>query len=276
MDSDHADRGGVRAGPRIRSRVRREICGTSATVAVSSSHLLALNSVISIGPFAVDLFWCLVYSVHMNGQRERILACACELYLKVGLDGFSMRKLARDLGVTAPSIYRHFEGREEVLGEVLREAHRTFSGYLYAALNEPTPLDRFIGAGEGYLNFVVEHPRWYSIMHTGIDHLGMDALPADIEGMQAGIHQFWMDRVRECIQAGILKDGDPELISVTMSAHAHGMVQLYHEGCFPGTEAEFRLLFKQSGTRMMVGVATDDFAVQLNQIVFDEATQLQD
>jgi AcrR family transcriptional regulator len=211
----------------------------------------------------------------MSDQRERILGCACELYLKVGLDGFSMRKLAKELGVTAPSIYRHYEGRDEVLGEILREAHRTFSRYLYAALNEPTALDRFLGAGEGYLNFVVEHPRWYDIMHTGTDHLGMDALPADIEAMQAGIHQFWIDRVRECIQADILKDGDPELISVTMWAHAHGMVQLYHEGCFPGTEAEFRLLFKQSGTRLMTGVATDEFAEQLNEMVLDEAAQLQ-
>ena len=207
----------------------------------------------------------------MTDQRERILGCACDLYLQGGLDGFSMRKLAREVGITAPAIYRHYDGREEVLSDVLREAHRTFARYLYAALGEPTALERFSGAGEGYLNFVIEHPRWYGIMHTAPEQLGMDALPDDIDAMQSGIHQFWIDRVRECMQAGILKDGDPEMASITMWAHAHGMVQLFHEGCLPVTEEEFRMLFKASGTRLMAGVATEDFTKDLEGMVPEEA-----
>jgi len=174
-----------------------------------------------------------------------------------------MRKLAKAVGVTAPAIYRHYEGREAVLADVLREAHRTFSRYLYAALGAPTALERFFGAGEGFLNFVIEHPRWYGMTHTAPEHLGMDELPEDIEALQSAIHQFWMDRVRECMEAGILKDGDPVETSVTMWAHAHGMVQLYHQGCLTNDEDEFRALFEESGRRLMAGVATDDFAKEL-------------
>ena len=212
----------------------------------------------------------------MTDQRERILASACDLYLSQGLDGFSMRKLAKAVGVTAPAIYRHFEGREAVLADVLREAHRTFSRYLYGALAAPTPLERFMGAGEGYLNFVIEHPRWYGMMHTAPEHLGMDELPEDIEALQNAIHQFWNDRVRECMQAGILKEGDPEETSVTMWAHAHGLVQLYHQGCFPVEADDFRALFKASGARMMAGVATEEFARELSEVesVYDEGTRL--
>ncbi len=36
----------------------------------------------------------------MSEQRETILARACDLYLAEGLDGFSMRKLAKLVGVT--------------------------------------------------------------------------------------------------------------------------------------------------------------------------------
>jgi AcrR family transcriptional regulator len=201
----------------------------------------------------------------MSEQRDQILSCACDLYVKQGLDGFSMRKLARSVGVTAPAIYRHYDGREAVLADVLREAHRVFSRYLYRALGAPTPIERFFGAGEGYLDFVVDHPRWYGIMHIASEHLGMDSVPEDIEGMQAAISQFWNDRVRECMQAGILKEGDPEQTAVTMWAHAHGMVQLYHEGCLQMTEEEFRTLFRASGARLMAGVATDAFAAELEE-----------
>lgn len=199
----------------------------------------------------------------MPDQRERILTCACDLYLEHGLDGFSMRKLAREVGVTAPAIYRHYDGREAVLADVLREAHRVFSRYLYAALGAPTPLERFQAAGDGYLGFVFDHPRWYGIMHTATEHLGMESLPDDIEAMQTAIHQFWNDRVRECMDAGILKDGDPEMTSVTMWAHAHGLVQLYHEGCLEMPQEEFRTLFKQSGLRLMSGVGTDEFKAEM-------------
>jgi len=206
----------------------------------------------------------------MSDQRETILACACELYLQQGLDGFSMRKLAREVGVTAPAIYRHFDGREAVLADVLREAHRTFSSYLYAALSAPTALERFQAAGEGFLDFVIDHPRWYDIMHVAPEHLGMEAFPDDIEANKAAIYQFWNDRVRECQQAGILKPGDPEEQSMTMWAHAHGMIQLYHQGCFPMQPQEFRGLFRASGARLMAGVATDEFTKELEQVIQEE------
>lgn len=195
----------------------------------------------------------------MSDQRERILASACDLYLSDGLDGFSMRKLAKRVGVTAPALYRHFDGREAVIGEVVREAYRSFIGYIYRALEAPTPLERFLRAGEGYLDFSLEHPRWYEIIFTSPEQLGMETLPQDIEAMGCAIHQFWIDRVRECMDAGVLKPSDPQRTSLTMWAHAHGMVQLYQQGNLPVDEVGFRVLFEQSCARLMVGVATEEF-----------------
>lgn len=203
----------------------------------------------------------------MSEQRDRILGCACDLYLEGGLDGFSMRRLAKEVGVTAPAIYRHYDGRDAVLADVLREAHRNFARYLYQALGAPTALERFLGAGEGYLSFVFDHPRWYGIIHTAHEHLGIDALPDDIQAMEASIQQFWNDRVRECMQDGILKDGDPEETSVTMWAHAYGMIQLYHEGHFPVSPDEFRALFRASGLRLLSGVATEEFVPRIAELM---------
>ena len=195
----------------------------------------------------------------MSDQRQDILARACDLYLSQGLDGFSMRGLAKEVGVTAPALYRHYDGREAVLADVMREAHRAFMSYIYRALEAPTPLERFVRAGEGYLDFAIEHPRWYTIMFSGPERLGMAALPEDIEGMGCAIHQFWIDRVGECMRAGILKEGDPLDVSMTMWAHAHGMVQLFHQGRLGTDAAAFRKMFGLSALRLMAGVATDEF-----------------
>lgn len=211
----------------------------------------------------------------MSDQRDRILGCACDLYLEHGLDGFSMRKLAKEVGVTAPALYRHYDGREEVLADVLREAHRTFSRYLYSALGAPSPQERFFAAGEQYLSFVIDHPRWYGMMHTAPEHLGMDRIPDDITALQAATSQFWLDRVRECMEAGILREGDPMETSITMWAHAHGMVQLYHQRHLPVDADTFRELFKASGARLMAGVATPAFVEEMERMK-DEMERMED
>ncbi len=199
----------------------------------------------------------------MSDQREHILACACELYLKVGLEGFSMRKLARAVGVTAPALYRHYENREHVIADVVREAYREFSSYLYRALEGRAPLERLIKAGEGYLDFALQHPRWYQILFVSPERLGMDHLPDDIEAQGCAIHQFWVDRVREVQDAGLIREGDPMEVSLTMWAHAHGMLALYHHGNFQMDEAAFREAFQASGARMMAGLATEALTEEL-------------
>ncbi len=208
----------------------------------------------------------------MPAQRERILACACELYLETGLPGFSMRKLAKNVGVTAPALYRHYDGKEKVLADVVREAYQAYQGYVYRALQASTPIERFFQAGEGYLDFALEHPRWYKIMFSSPERLGMKELPDDIEAMGWGVHQFWIDRVRECMQVGILKEADPLQTALTMWAHAHGMILLYHQGFFPMDQEEFESLFEKSGARMMSGFATPSFSGQLEELYMEDQT----
>lgn len=211
----------------------------------------------------------------MSNQREQILAAAVELYLQDGLDGFSMRKLAKQVGVTAPALYRHYDGKEQMLADVMREAHRAFMSYLYRAIEAPTPLERFIGAADGYLDFALEHPRWHAILCFGPEQLGMVEFPADLEAMSGARHQFWIDRVRECMDAGILREGDPTQISLTMWAHAHGLLQLHRQGNLQLDEAQFRALFHESGARLMCGVATEAFAAELAETPVDASTSVE-
>ena len=48
-------------------------------------------------------------------SRKQILAAAIDLIDRDGLEAFSLRKLAADLGVTTPALYTHVRNREELL-----------------------------------------------------------------------------------------------------------------------------------------------------------------
>lgn len=201
----------------------------------------------------------------MSDLRDRILASACELYLAEGLDGFSMRKLARQVGVTAPALYRYHPSREHVLADLVRAAHREFSAELYRALEGGTPLERFARSGDGYLDFALRNARWYQLLFVAPEQMGLSRLPEDIEDMGRAIHQFWVDRVSECQAAGLLRPGDPAQISLAMWGLAHGLVSLYHHGHLRMDEATFRRHFGRTGAMMMVGLATVTLAAQLTE-----------
>lgn len=220
------------------------------------------------------MFTLLTMNEVRHDTRNEILARACDLYLAEGLEGFSMRKLAQSVGVTAPALYRHFESREEVLSDVVREAYREFSAYLYRALEARTPEDRLTRAGDAYLAFALEHPRWYQMVFIAPEHIGHPTLPEDIEAQACAVHQFWVDRLRECMDAELLTPGDPVAVGLTMWAHAHGLIELYQNGHFQMDETAFRALYTASGARMMVGIATPAFREELVQRMRTEETLL--
>ena len=190
----------------------------------------------------------------MSEQRDRILGCACEMYLQDGLDGFSMRKLARVLGVTAPALYRHYESKEKVLLDVVGEAYRTLIQYLHRALQGRTPEDRFRMAGSSFVDFALEHPRYYEVLFMGVDLLSLEGVKSLAAEQGCATGQFWNDRVREAIEAGLLEPGDPQAIGLTLWAHGHGLISLYLKGMLPVDQVAFRELMKASGERVMKGL----------------------
>ncbi|MDT8368225.1 MAG: TetR/AcrR family transcriptional regulator [Longimicrobiales bacterium] len=190
-----------------------------------------------------------------TATRGRILSEATELYLRDGFDGFSMRALARAVGVTAPALYRHYTSREHVLHEVIGEAYRRLGAELYTALSESTPKERLLRAIRGYVDFALGNPRLYEVLFVPPRMMGDSELPEEIEAQACAIGTFFDDRVRECVAAGVLRD---EGVSPTVWAHTHGLVSLYLRGRLDDrgvtSDAEFFALFERSTTRILEGV----------------------
>ncbi len=174
-----------------------------------------------------------------------------------------MRRLARAVGVTAPALYRHYDGKEAVLHEVVREAYTRMAQYLYRALQGRTPLERLQLAGLGYLDFALEHPRLYDALFASPDLVGLGDLPPEVEAQGCAVGQFWNDRIRECMDAGLMRRGDPSGVGLTLWAHAHGLIALRARGLLsvsePMSDEAFRHLYRESGRRLMMGLAGEAY-----------------
>jgi AcrR family transcriptional regulator len=53
--------------------------------------------------------------------RERIPVVALQLFAEKGYEATSMREIAEHLGITKPALYYHFDSKEAIVRELLRE-----------------------------------------------------------------------------------------------------------------------------------------------------------
>ena len=197
-------------------------------------------------------------------DRNDIFNQACELYLGEGIEAVSMRRLALDLGVTAPALYKHYASREEILLDVVSEAYRLCGEQLTGGLLGSTPEERFRLAGEGYLNFALAHPKFYEVMYAPTHTFGVASYPEELTARMAGVGQSFNDRVRECIGVGLLQPLDAQDVSLTLWAHAHGLISIYLRGCLQMDEAMFRQVYHESGWRVIHGMAIPQHMAQVS------------
>lgn len=59
--------------------------------------------------------------------KEKIFACALELFSQKGFDGVSIRDIARAVGIKESSIYNHYNGKKAIMDEVCGRFVETLS-----------------------------------------------------------------------------------------------------------------------------------------------------
>ena len=111
-----------------------------------------------------------------------------------------------------------------------------------------------------YLHFGLENPRDYRVLFMGAaENLESDGHNEQNEkgSKPHATFQFLIDRVRECMDAGILRDGDAGEVSVVIWAHLHGLVSLRLAGQLArvGSATEFGRLYHRSTEQLIAGLA---------------------
>ena len=67
--------------------------------------------------------------------REKLIAAATKIFADKGREGFTMRELASELGVSAMTPYRYFKDKDEILAAVRADAFDRFADALEGAFS---------------------------------------------------------------------------------------------------------------------------------------------
>src|SRR6056297_3495661 len=103
---------------------------------------------------------------HHGNLRQALVDAALELITEKGPTGFTLSEAAKQAGVTPAAVYRHFEGREDLIAEAALQGYEIFSdGMQYAYTSrQPSAMAAFEATGRAYLAFARKYPGHYIAM----------------------------------------------------------------------------------------------------------------
>ena len=130
------------------------------------------------------------------------------------------------MGVTPPSIYLHFEDKDDLIFEVCQAQFRRLHEAMdAAAAAEDDALGSFRAMGRAYIRFGVEHPEQYRILFMSRNDFTVDDF---VNGTMPGMEAFGavVNAVAGLQEAGVLRPGDPMLIASGTWALVHGVTSL--------------------------------------------------
>jgi AcrR family transcriptional regulator len=159
--------------------------------------------------------------------REEIIAAAARLIEEGGQDAVSLRAIARSAGITAPSIYAHFEDLDDVLEAVVANTFQALTVYLLEGVESITdPVGRLRAACHAYVAFGHDHPEQYAVLFTRNIELASDA-EKTIENMLGGeAFAFLLDGIRACVATGHSDSAEPMQDAAALWVALHGHVSL--------------------------------------------------
>ena len=175
---------------------------------------------------------------HHGNLRQALVDAALGLIEAKGPQGFTLTEAAKAAGVTPAAVYRHFEGREDLIAEAARQGYEIFADVMEHAYETggPSALSRFEATGRAYLAFAAKHPGHYQAMfESGISMQRTPDLAHAAERARGVLERAAAELSRHIPED---RRPPPAMFSAHVWAMSHGVVELYLRGA-PGTRAPF-------------------------------------
>ncbi|MEM7643230.1 MAG: TetR/AcrR family transcriptional regulator [Pseudomonadota bacterium] len=175
---------------------------------------------------------------HHGNLKQALIDAALVLIEEKGPTGFTLSEAAKRAGVTPAAVYRHFEGREDLIIECAVQGHDIFGDLMEYAYEtgQPSALSAFEATGRAYLAFARKYPGHYMAMfESGLSRHATPDLARAV-ARSRGV----LEKAAEALSEHIPADRRPPaaMFSSHIWAMSHGVVELFARGN-PGGNVPF-------------------------------------
>jgi len=168
--------------------------------------------------------------------KDKILSSSLEIIVSHGFPALTMRRLARDIGMTAPNIYNYFDNKDEIYLTLMIKGFDQLVLSLKGEIDSQTDSTKQVRAAiTAYLKFGIENPRYYEIMFSSSSPKYRDYIGTEQEALSTQEHDVSMQLASLSIsliqgfakQSGKQLDTKNASLTLTMIwSLLHGMVSL--------------------------------------------------
>lgn len=146
----------------------------------------------------------------------------------------TLRAVAREVGIAAPSIYRHFDDPSSVLAALADRCFVELGATIVAARDAETDsVDRLLAGCRAYLDYAVDRPERYALLFRR-QRLLADGAGYVAADSGAAAFALLVEGVDDCVRAGRSDASDPKLAATVIWAGLDGYANLHaHVAKFP-------------------------------------------
>lgn len=178
-------------------------------------------------------------------KRGLILEAAERVFEAEGLEGASLRAIAREAGYTPAALYFHFESKEALYGAVLAQSLATLNEAVAAAVAAAAaPAARLRAAAVTWFDYYAERPRdlamGFYLFRGGLKPHGLG--PALDRSLNAELERS-LSPIAAAAQALGAGPEAARLLMLDCFAHASGLLVLQHTRRLGMKPATARALF---------------------------------
>jgi len=173
---------------------------------------------------------------HHGDLRSALLDAGLRLLRSRTVDDLGLRELAREVGVSAAAIYRHFPDKGALMAALAVEGlERLATAQRQATRSAGGGKAGFLASGMAYVRFAVDNPALFRLIFGAVQ--SCDPLDAPIDSVASA-----MRGLRQDIEA-LVPEGAPAAERKAAALHAwalvHGLAQLVLDRQMP---ADWRLI----------------------------------
>ena len=168
---------------------------------------------------------------HHGDLRNTLIETGLKVLTEQGEQALSMRKLAKQAGVSHNAPYMHFADKEALLAAIAEEGFHILTNAVDTAVSttEGDWYQQLQNGSWAYVNFALEHPSHLQVMFRSFDH---EKYPSLIEASTNALTRL-QQIIDEGQQLKMVKDGNSRQLATCVWSLLHGMATIMAGGKMP-------------------------------------------